>query len=137
MEMAPRTGLEAARWARGWRGDAAYHNMCKAFVRSSFAIVPSQSNTAIECYREARFKHPLTAATIEDTPYAVPVYFDTGNPAEHVVLAIRRDRQGHRLCVTTDANDGRIGVVRLRDLLRWGPVIGWAEDMDNQRVWTP
>ena len=138
MDLAPRTGIEATKWARGWNGDAAFHNMCKAFVRSSFAVVPSQSNTAIECWQEARFPHRLTAATIEDVPRAVPVYFNTGNPAEHVVLTLRRERRtGHRLAITTDATNGRIGIVRLRDLLNWGPVLGWAEDMDGQRVWVP
>lgn len=139
MELAPRRGVEAARWFRSHNGDAAYHNMCKAFVRTGFLVYPSMSNTAIECYEEARFKHPIRSIEdLDDVPRYAPVYFDTSNAAEHVLFSIRRDRQGHRLGITTDARDGRIGIVRLIDLARtWGPPIAWVEDMDGQRVWTP
>ena len=133
---APRIGLEAARWARGWNGDAAFHNMCKAFVRSVFDIEPSQSGTAIECFNETRHPHKLTAATIDDVPQWVPIWYDTSNPAEHVAFTLRRQRKtGRRLAITTDARSGQIGIVTARDLLSWGPVIGWAEDFDGKRVW--
>lgn len=136
--MAPRTGLAATRAARAHVGHAEYHNMCKSFVRGVvYGIEPSQSPTAIAAWNQAVHKHPLRNDQIEDIPWAVPVWYDTSNTAEHIATSIRRDRQGHRLLVTTDGRDGRITIVRARDLLSWGPVIGWAEDLDGQRVWDP
>lgn len=132
-----RTGKAAGDWFHAQVGRDAYHNMCKAFVRTGFDVEPSRSLTAIECFTEAQFKH-LTHDP-ESVPAYVSVFLDTGNPAEHAVATVERDREGHRLCVSTDAGPGStIGLVRLADLVRgWGPLLGWTEDLDGQRIWTP
>jgi hypothetical protein len=102
-----------------------------------FNVVPSTSGTAIECWREAQHKHPTQDA--ESIPAFVPCFMDTSATAEHVLVTVGRDSSGHRLAVTTDGGPGHtIALVRLADLARaWGPIIGWTEDLDGQRVWTP
>lgn len=136
--MTVRTGRAAGDAARSWVGRDAYHGMCKAFVRGEvFNVDPSRSATAIEAWHEAEHKHLVTDP--EKVPAFVPVFMDTAATAEHVAATVGRDSTGHRLCVSTDAGPGRtIGLVRLADLARsWGPILGWAEDLDGQRVWTP
>lgn len=136
--MTVRTGHDAGRAARAWVGRDAYHLMCKAFVRAEvFNVNPSTSGTAIECWNEAEHKHRVTDP--EKVPAFVPVFMDTSASAEHVGATVGRDSTGHRLIVSTDAGPNRtIGLVRLADLARsWGPIIGWSEDLDGQRIWTP
>lgn len=135
--MTVRTGPAAGAWARGQVGKAEFHLMCKAFVRTAFQVEPSRSRTAIECFHEAQHKHPVPDP--DRVPAFVPVFMDTSASAEHVVITVGRDSQGHRLCVSTDAGPGStIGLVRLGQLIHdWGPALGWTEDMDGQRVWTP
>jgi peptidoglycan hydrolase-like protein with peptidoglycan-binding domain len=133
----PRTGRDAWAAAKSWIGRDAYHLRCKQFVREAvLAVSPSQSTTAIECWHEARHQHHTQDP--EKVSAFVPAFMDTSNPAEHVLFTGPRDRAGHRLAVTTDARDGRIGLVRLADLVHgWGPLLGWTEDFDGQRIWTP
>lgn len=135
--MTVRTGKDAATWARGQVGKDAFHNMCKAFVRTAFNVEPSMSATAIEAWREARGKH--FTKDPEKIPAFVPVFMDTSAPAEHVVITVGRNADGHRLCVSTDAGPGRtIGLVRLDRLAAsWGPILGWSEYLDGQRIWSP
>lgn len=135
--MTVRTGHEAGLWFRSQVGKAEFHLMCKAFVRTGFNVIPSTSQTAIECWREAQHKHPTQDA--ESIPAFVPVFLDTSAAAEHVVGTVGRDSAGHRLCVSTDAGPNHtIGLVRLATLAaEWGPIIGWTEDLDGQRIWTP
>lgn len=133
----PRTGRLAGAWFRAMVGRDAYHLMCKAFVRTGVDVDPSRSGTAIECYREAVHQHPQHDP--EKYPAFVPAFMDTSNPAEHTLFTVGRDRQGHRLAVSTDAGPGHtIALVRLAELSdAWGPLIGWVEDFDGQRVWIP
>lgn len=131
-----RTGKDAGDWALAQVGHAKFSGLCKAFVRTAFNVNPSQSGTAIEAWREAKHKHRETVA--DKIPAYVPVYMDTAASAEHVVITVGKDKDGHRLCVSTDAGPGKtIGLVRLDRLAAsWGPILGWAEDMDGQRVYT-
>lgn len=132
-----RKGKAAGDWALSQVGKHAFSGMCKAFVRTAFNVVPSKSGTAIEAWREAEHRHITNDA--ESIPAYVAVYMDTAASAEHVVITVGQDKQGHRLCVSTDAGpDKTIAVVRLADLARkWGPILGWAEDMDGQRIYDP
>lgn len=134
----PRTGRAAGAAAREWIGREAYHLRCKQFVRAEvFNVSPSTSGTAIECWNEARHKHHT--GDPENVPAFVAAFMDTSASAEHVLATVGRDRQGHRLAVSTDAWTGqRIGLVRLADLVdSWGPLLGWVEDLDGQRIWSP
>lgn len=136
--MTVRTGAAAGAAAREWIGRDAYHLMCKAFVRAEvFNVVPSRSGTAIEAWREAEHKHHVSDP--EKIPAFVPVFMDTSAAAEHVLVTVGRGGAGHRLAVTTDGGPGHtIALVRLADLARsWGPILGWSEDLDGQRIWTP
>lgn len=131
-----RTGRAAGAWFRDQVGKAEYHLMCKAFVAAGFNAEPSTSPTAIAAWEQAEHKHPVHDP--EKVPAFVPVFLDTSNAAEHVAATVGRDRTGHRLVVSTDAGPGgTVGLVRLADLMRWGPIIGWTEDINHQRVWTP
>ena len=136
-QLAPRRGRDAAMYARTFVGERAYAGMCKAFVRTVFGVVPSKSPTAISCFEQADHQHRTSDP--EKVPAFVPVYMNTSNPAEHVAFTLGVQRDGHRLVVSTDAGAGNtIAIVRLDVLAaRWGPIIGWAEDMDDQRVWKP
>jgi len=112
--------------------------MCKAFVRGPVLDVePSRSATAIECWREAQHQHHQHDP--EKIPAFVSAFMDTSNTAEHVLFTGPRDRAGHRLAVTTDGRPGGIiALVRLSALVdAWGPLLGWTEDFDGQRIWTP
>lgn len=135
--MSVRTGREAAAWFRSQVGQHEFHLMCKAFVRTGFNVEPSRSGTAIECLREAQHVHHEHDP--EKVPGFVPAFMDTSNAAEHVLATVGRDHAGHRLAVSTDAaGSGIIGLVRLADIVHsWGPLLGWTEDFDGQRVWTP
>lgn len=135
--MTVRTGHDAGAAARAWIGRDAYHLMCKAFVRGEvFNVVPSRSGTAIEAWNEAEHKHHVSDP--EKVPAFVPVFLDTAASAEHVAATVGRDSTGHRLVVSTDAGPNHtIGLVRLATLARWGPILGWSEDLDGQRIWTP
>lgn len=131
-----RTGKAAAQFAKSYVGRAAYSNYCKQFVRTVLDVEPSRSPSAIGCWNIAKFKHRV--ADPNDVPAYVPVFFDTASRFEHVAFTIGKDAAGKRLCVTTDASNGRIGIVRVEDIhRRWGPVIGWTEDFDGVRVCTP
>lgn len=135
--MSVRTGAEAGAWFRAQVGKDAFHSMCKAFVRTGLNVEPSRSATAIECWNEARVKH--RAVDVESIPAFVPVFMNTSASAEHVVFTLGRNAEGKRLCVSTDAGPNRtIGLVQLGKLAAsWGPVFGWTEDFDGQRIWTP
>ena len=134
--MTVRTGLAAGAAAREWIGRAAFHEMCKAFTRGAvFNVEPSTSATAIQAWEQAHHQHPTHDP--EAVPAFVPVFLNTHATAEHVCPTVGRDHHGHRLVVTTDGGPGgTIALVRLSDLAAsWGPVIGWTEDLDGQRVW--
>lgn len=135
--MTVRMGRDAGAAARSWVGRDAYHLMCKSFVRGAvFNVDPSRSGTAIEAWHETVHKHEVHDP--EKVPAFVPVYLDTSNTAEHVAATVGRDSTGHRLVVSTDAGPNHtIGLVRLATLATWGPILGWGEDLDGQRVWNP
>lgn len=136
--MSLRTGKAAWDHARTFVGKPLYQGLCKAFVREEgFNVDPSQSGTAKECWAEADFRHFETDP--EKVPAYVWVFMNTSASAEHAVITGPRNAEGHRLCISVDAGPGRtIALVRLDRLAAmWGPVVGWAEDMDGQRIWTP
>jgi hypothetical protein len=134
-----RKGEKAAVWALNRVKSEAYPAMCKQFVRHSFDV-PSKSGSARECFNEAKFKHK--PKDINDTPGYVPAFFDTGKWG-HSVLTLGKDKDGNRLAISVDVQDkdgdGRkeVGVVRLKDFLKWGPFQGWTEDFDGVRVYSP
>lgn len=134
--MSVRTGAEAGAWFRAQVGKAIFSEHCKGFVRTGLNVVPSTSGTAIECYREAVHKHPTRDP--ESVPAFVPVFLNTSNVAEHVAFTVGRNAQGKRLVISTDAGPNHtIGLTTLEKLTSWGPIIGWVEDFDGQRIWTP
>lgn len=134
-----RKGSKAVNFAANRIGDESRPGLCKQFVREAFDV-PSQSPSAKVCFERAKFKHK--PKNINDTPYGVPAFFDTG-PYGHAVLTAGKDKDGNRLCVSVDVQDrdrdGRkeVGLVRLKDLLKWGPFQGWTEDFDGKRVYDP
>lgn len=133
-------GRDAWEHGKTFIGSTDFRGMCKAFVRGPCCNVePSRSSTAREAWAEvpASGKHLISNA--EDAPAFVWVFMNTSAAAEHAVYTGPRNSRGHRLCLTVDAGPNRsIAVVSLAALAdAWGPVVGWGEFLDGQRIWTP
>lgn len=131
-----RKGKAAGQFALNRVGNESFPGMCKQTVRQAFDV-PSKSADAKECFENT--KHKMFPKDINDTPPFVPAYFHTG-VHDHVVITIGKDKQGRRLCVSTDVqdadHDGRkeIGIVPLEKLLSWGPFLGYGLDMEGVMV---
>lgn len=131
-----RKGKAAGQFAINRVKNESFPGMCKQTVRQAFDI-PSKSADAKECW--ANTKHKVKPKNINDTPAFVPAYFKTGGH-DHVVITIGKDKQGRRLCVSTDVqdsdHDGRkeIGIVPLEKLVSWGPYLGYGLDMEGVMV---
>lgn len=131
-----RKGKAAGQFALNRVKNESFPGMCKQTVRQAFDV-PSKSSDAKECWQNT--KHKVTPKNINDTPAFVPAYFHTGIH-DHVVITIGKDKQGRRLCVSTDVqdsdHDGRkeIGVVPLEKLVSWGPFLGYGLDMEGVMV---
>lgn len=133
-----RKGKKAAEWMLLRVGSEAFPGMCKKFTRSGLDV-PSKSLSARECWNNAKFKHKVSNKDVNTVPAFVPAFLDTGKFG-HSVFTLNKDKDGNRLCISVDVkdrdNDSRreVGVVRLKDLLKWGPLQGWTEDFDGVRV---
>lgn len=132
-----RKGRKALQFAANRIGDESRPGLCKQFVRESYGI-PSQSPSAKVAFQRAKKKHK--PKNINDVPAYVPAFFDTGRYG-HVVITAGKDENGNRLCISVDVQDrdrdGRkeVGLVRLKDMLKWGPFQGWTEDLDGKIVY--
>lgn len=136
--MTIRTGKAAWDHGKTFVGKQAYQGLCKAFVREEcFNVDQSRSGTAKEAWAETVHKHPTSNP--EAVPAYVWVFMNTSASAEHAVMSGPLNSNGKRLCLSVDAGPNRsIAVVSLASLAsRWGPVVGWGEDLDGQRIWTP
>lgn len=131
-----RKGKAAGQFAINRVKSESFPGMCKQNVRQAFDV-PSKSADAHDCW--ANTKHKIKPKNINDTPAFVPAYFKTGGH-DHVVITIGKDKQGRRLCVSTDVqdsdHDGRkeIGIVPLEKLVAWGPYLGYGLDMEGVMV---
>jgi hypothetical protein len=77
---------------------------------------------AIDVYHQmpARLKHAESSGT---PPRGALVFWETGSAAGHIAIST-----GDGNVLTTDAPDrGRIGIVPLKTIDKWGPRVGWTE----------
>lgn len=88
---------------------------------------------AIEAFDFAKFKHPTSST--KNIPKYVPIYWRKHGRPGHIALYV-----GDGNCLTTDKpTSGRFGIVPVTELSRaWGmEFVGWAEDLNRVRIWTP
>jgi hypothetical protein len=135
--MPTRTAEEAIAWGRTQLGKSGWDNLCLSFVRQSFGVDyvgdwPNASRMAGTAWDRARFKHRTSDPM--SIPRGVPVFFELLTEADHVVLSL-----GNGRCLSNDfVVDGRIDEVSIGDIAhRWGPLLGWTEDLVGNRVYTP
>lgn len=134
-----RSAKQAMAWARARRGDFGWDNLCLSFVRQAFGVYyspdadwPTSSRMAGVAWDRAKKKHRETHPA--RIPAGVPVFFEMATEADHVVLST-----GDGWCVSNDfVVDGRIDSVKIADIAaKWGPLLGWTEDLVGNTVWTP
>lgn len=141
----PRTGYQA--WTEGLRkmhaGVSFPVGTCLKQQRILFDVgaydfTPSNGRDpwAIEAFDFAQFKHSLSNwATF---PSYVEIYWRKAGRPGHIALY---GQHGSGICLTTDptGHPGRFGIMKVDDLTRaWGmTLVGWAEDLNKVRIWTP
>lgn len=130
--MALRIGAAVVKYARTiTRYPVGY---CLKYVRTCFGIA-SKYPSAINAWNNAKHRHGPTSAI----PYGVPVFFKGGKYG-HVALSLGKNAQGVDMCRSTDyPRAGVVGEVPIRTLAaNWNyPYIGWTEDLNGVRVYTP
>lgn len=122
-----RTGAAAVRYARTiTRWPVGY---CLKYVRTCFGIA-SKYPSAISAWNNAKHRHGPTSAV----PVGVPVFFRGGRYG-HVAISV-----GNGKCRSTDyPRRGVVSEVAISTLAKnWNyPYIGWTEDLNGVRVYTP
>lgn len=116
-----RSSSQAVDWALGWVGEGSeYNGRCLAFVDDSYQPRGYRVGTAIAQWIRARddgFGHKAD----REPPIGAQVFWRSGNPARHIALYI-----GEGLVISTGITSGRVGIVTMETMDRWGPYIGWA-----------
>lgn len=130
-----RTGQAAVDWAMKEAAHASrdWYRDCKMFVRLAFLVPSDGTPNAGAAWDRAHFKHPTSDPS--SIPLGVPVFWEMESVADHVAVSI-----GGGIVVSTDwptSHDvGTVGISTLSN--SWhGRLLGWTEDIDGVRVWTP
>lgn len=127
---------EHAHPSRNW------HNCCGIFVRTAFGR-PSigdydgdGSADAEDMWKRAEHKHYETDPAA--IPRGVPVWW-SGGSADNWHIAFSRGMGTATVWGTDLVRDGQVDVYPIAAVTRtWGmPLVGWAEDLNGARVWTP
>lgn len=114
-------------------GKAIDHGRCLVFVRNLYGL-PADGNepTAIAGWHEAKYKHPGDSTP----PAGVPVWWSGGTTgAGHVAISIGSGR-----IISSDIGPGgTVAEVALTEIhSKWGlTYLGWSEDLEGKRVYTP
>lgn len=130
-----RKGNAAIAWGRGQitKPSQDWSRLCLMFVRSCHNVKAKYPDAGT-AWDQAKYKHRTSDPT--SIPAGVPVFFETPGKADHVV-----ESTGAGLCLTNDwgaGGKGKIRVARIGDIARtWGPLLGWTEDINGVRVYTP
>lgn len=125
-----RTGQAAADYARGRVGDrmpeAGY---CLQFTRENYPINGYYAS-AIDAWNGADHRHPDD----QNPPVGVPVWYWSTSIYRHVAIFVGGSGEGQ---VVSTYNDE----IRLYswDAMKsvFGDYMGWAEDLNEVRIWTP
>lgn len=126
-----RTPAQAVAWARAQHvsGVARWPGLCLVFVHECYDA-PAKYGTATIAWQHTHRRHTGTP------PLGVPVYWTGGTHGYgHVALS-----DGHGYVWSNDVlRHGKIDRVSIGSITRnWGLTYrGWAEDINDIRVWTP
>jgi hypothetical protein len=127
-----RTGAEAGAWAKAhtqWHPNG----MCAQFTRSCFGVGALYGSARLQ-WLNAQHKHRTSDPL--SIPAHVPVYWSGGSRGYgHVAFSV-----GGGLCRSTDwTSGGHVSVARISSIhAAWGhTLVGWAEDINRVRIWTP
>ncbi len=115
-----RNAQQAVKWAMDEIGAGGYSNLCLKFVDDAYNPTGSRVGTAIgQWYRakEHGYGHPKD----RNPPIGAQIFYWTGNPARHIAIYV-----GDGLAVSTDADNGRVGLIKMTELDGWGDYVGWA-----------
>lgn len=108
-----------------------FGGLCLQFTRLVFGV-PALYATAYKAYLGAEHKHPGDT----NPPYGVPVFWAPHDPggAGHVAPSL-----GNGLVRTTNSATQTVYTVAISKITSaWGmPYLGWTEDLNGVRVWTP
>jgi hypothetical protein len=123
-----RTGQAAIDYARGRVGGTMWQGSgyCLAFVRECFAV-PSYYASAIDAWQAAAYRHPGDA----NPPAGVPIFFTSSSVYDHVAFYVSKSE------VITTWNADIRALPYSQMLSSYGPLLGWSEDLNRVRVWTP
>lgn len=107
--------------------------MCLQQVRECFGVAGGTPD-AITAWEQAKHKHPETDVT--KIPRNVPVFWSGGSHGHgHIAIAT-----GDARCWSTDImRAGYFDRVSLAEIhAKWGlTLLGWTEDLNGVRVWSP
>lgn len=129
-----RAGAQAGAWARRQITDPSrdWYRYCLMFVRMCFGVAMREPDAG-KAWDAAEHKHVTSDAG--SIPAWVPVFWELPGVADHVALSI-----GAGKCISTDVRRrGRVDVVTIDSITtNWGAqLLGWTEDLNGVRVWTP
>ncbi|MDQ1248305.1 MAG: hypothetical protein QG597_2677 [Actinomycetota bacterium] len=118
---ATRTGQAAVDFAMGFVGAGEeFRGLCLTFVDNAYAPTGGRVGTAIEQWDRANAAghgHPGD----RNPPVGAQVFWQTSDPARHAAIYA-----GGGMVITTEAYNGRVGLVTMEAVNSWGPYIGWA-----------
>lgn len=118
---ATRTGQAAVDFAMGFVGAGEeFRGLCLTFVDNAYAPTGGRVGTAIEQWDRANAAghgHPGD----RNPPVGAQVFWQTSDPARHAAIYA-----GGGMVITTEAYNGRVGLVTMEAVDTWGPYIGWA-----------
>lgn len=129
--MARRSPAAAASWARGMVGTKGYGGLCLKFTRLAY---PAGSKYGHARLAWQRSKHRHATSSTAQMPVGVPIWLDRpGSTYGHVAVYV-----GGGQMVTTRSSTNRIHLDSVALWKSWGwRVLGWSEDINGVRVYTP
>lgn len=126
-----------------WLGVGTFTGWCLKAVRTCYGVdahdfTPNNGRDplAIEAFDDAAHKHPVGSTQTLSIPRGVPVFWRGGSTgAGHIAISA-----GDGFCWSTDIlRPGFFDKVPVSLIAeKWGlTLVGWTEDLNGVRVWTP
>jgi|GEM_PF-3120777 len=123
------TGTLAQASATAKVGSTIVYGMCLRYTRQWFGVA-SKYPTAASAWSHAAHKHP---GEMPPSGAVVPVWFKYTNPAGHVAM-----RLSDGSVVTVNGfKVSRFSSIAAMTWAGFGAYLGWAEDLNGVRVYTP
>ena len=128
-----RNATQAVDWAKRQISNPSqnWNSLCLKFTRSCYGVAAKYPD-AKTAWANVKWRHSTTDAY--SIPSGVPVYWATSSKYDHIAISI-----GDGKCISTDIKRrGKPDIVAI-DLVtkKWGPLLGWSEDVNGVRVYTP